>query len=409
MPRPVTKRIYLDAAAATPLWPTTRRALGRVATLWGNPGSPHAFGRQMRSIFDAALGASARLLNVRPDELVITAGATESANLAILGVVQTYHAAHGRWPHLITTQLDHPAVVAAAQAAGATVTYLPVDLRGRVSLDALRDALTPETGLVSIIAASNELGTIQPLRAIASLLARHGTATGHRPLFHTDAAQLAAWQRFTAAQLGADLITLSAAKLGGPVSAGLLFVRRGIKLAPVLHGGGQQAGRRPGTEDVAAAVGLSSALAETWHRLPLLVPRIRRERDRLRAAITSTFPTAVFHGDPDGLPSFLVVSVPGLDAQAAAAALDAAGIAVSTGAACTSSSDVFAGQALRAIGQAEAVGHTLRITLGHHTTRREIDGTCQVFPRVLRQVLDQSTRSRAILRVGQQLARRYAR
>ncbi|MBI4032537.1 aminotransferase class V-fold PLP-dependent enzyme [Candidatus Berkelbacteria bacterium] len=405
MPQPA---IYLDNAAATPLWPATRRALAHVATQWGNPGSPHRFGRQMRSAFDESLDAMARLLEVRRDELVLTAGATESTNLAILGAAEAYRADVGEWPHIITTEIDHPAVVEAVAAAGAPVTYLPVDGRGRVHLATLQAALTPETGLVSVIAASNELGTVQPLHAIAKLLASHRTVSGRRPLLHTDAAQLAAWQPFTAAQLGADLITLSGAKLGAPVSGGLLYVRRGTPLAPLLHGGGQQAGRRPGTEDVAAAVGLATALATTWVRLPTIAPRVRRLRDRLATALTEAFPSATMLSDPDGLPSFVTLAIPELDAEAAVAALDAAGVAVSTGAACSSSADLFAGRALRAIGHEDAVGHTLRITLGHTTTRGETDRAIPILTTVLRRTLDHGKTATTIAAAGQRLAKRYA-
>lgn len=401
--------IYLDHAAATPLWPATRRALARVARLWGNPGSPHAFGRQMRAEFEAARTSIARLLEVRPDELVITAGATESANLAILGVLHAYHADTGNRPHIITTKLDHPAVVAAAQATGAEVTYVAVNARGRVDLNALNNALRPETALVTITAASNELGVIQPIHTIATALTDREAKTGRRPILHTDATQLAAWQTLTAAQLGADLMTLSGAKLGGPVNAGLLYVRRGTRLAPILYGGGQQGGRRPGTEDVAAAVGLAEALRETWSRLPALTARIAGLRNQLAQALTTAFTNATLLHDPKGLPSFIVLALPGLDAEAAVADLDAAGIAVSTGAACTNSSDPFYGQALQAIDQPAAVGHTLRLTLGHRTTARQIRMATPTIIAALERVLSHDQATASLQAAGNRLAKHYAR
>lgn len=402
----MTDRIYLDYAAATPRWSAVTRLLGADLT-FGNPDSLHETGRQARRALDAAKSQLAGYLQCHPDELVLTSGATEANNLAIFGIAQTLHERDGQPPHIVTSMIEHPSVLAPIQALeelGVPVTFVPVTPTGVIDLIALEASILPTTRLVSIMAANNEIGTIQPLRAIRKLL----DSVNPKIILHTDAAQLAAWQPITVDHLRTDAITISGAKLGGLTGTGLLYLKRGTPLVGQVRGGGQQSDRRSGTEDPLLTQSLATALGEVRQALTRDPERVATLRIRLGQAISQAVPTTIRNDHVDGLPSLVSLTIPGLDAEAAVYALSAAGLDASTGSACQSTDERHRGHVLAALGRAEDVKSTLRFSLGWQTSESEIERAIPIICDVLKSSLAQSHQTRSVQRIGQKIATRYA-
>ncbi len=363
-------RIYLDYAATTPLRPEVRAAMEPFLSAdgFGNPSSLHADGQRAKRALDVARDILANALGCQFSEISFTSGGTESDNAALVGVML---ANKSRGNHLITTQIEHEAVTGTArflETLGFRVTFLPVDEFGVVSPQSVAVALTDETALVSVMHANNEVGTIQPLREIAGIVHARGA------LLHTDAVQTFGQMPVTVGALGADLITLSAHKIYGPKGAGALYVRSGIAMEPLLHGGGQERERRSGTENVAAIAGFGEAVRLLLPERDAEAARLTCLRDRLWSRLSERLPHAVLNGHPTyRLPNNLNFSLPGLDAETLLLSLDRAGVSASSGSACTSGS-IEPSHVLSAMGLPDAhLKSALRLTLGRGTTAEEID------------------------------------
>ncbi len=369
-------RIYLDYAATTPLRPEVRLAMEPYLSPdgFGNPSSLHTDGQRAKRALDAARDIVADALGCRFAEISFTSGGTESDNAALVGVLL---ANKSRGTHLITTAVEHEAVTETArflQTLGFQVTVLPVDEFGTVSPQSVADALMDETVLVSVMHANNEVGTIQPLREIAEIVHARGA------FLHSDAVQTFGQLPVTVDALGVDLLTVSAHKIYGPKGAGALYVRSGIAIEPLLHGGGQERERRSGTENVPAIVGFGEAVRLLLPERAAEAGRLAALRDRFWAMLSSAIPGVVLNGHPiNRLPNNLNISLPGLDAETLLLSLDRAGVSASSGSACTSGS-IEPSHVLSAMGLPEPrLKSALRLTLGRGTTREEVDRTVEIL------------------------------
>src|SRR4030095_11251805 len=360
--------IYLDYNATTPLLPAAFAAMRPyLESHFGNPSSIHAAGREARAAIDDARDRMARLLGVKPHEIIFTGGGTESDNLAIL-VLARHRAARGK--QIVTCTTEHHAVLHAFEhlqkREGFRVTFLPGDRFGRVSPEQVAEALTPETILVSIMTANNETGTLQPAREISAICRERGV------LFHTDAIQSFGKEPLRAADF--DAVSLAAHKFGGPKGAGVLMLRSGISIDRLQHGGSHENERRPGTENVAAIAGMAAAAELALKNVVEESACQAQLRDHLWEGVRKAFPEAIMNGHPEmRLGNTLNVSFPGLDGEGLLIALDLAGVAVSSGSACMVGS-VMPSHVLLAMGVApEIAGSTVRFSLGKQTTAAEID------------------------------------
>jgi cysteine desulfurase len=341
-----------------------------------NPSSLHTEGRRAAAVLDAARESVAASLGAARNEIVFTSSGTEANNLAILGVLR----AGVPGAHLVTTAFEHQAVLATverARAEGFEVTVLPVGRSGSVDVQAFAEALAPPTVLASVMYANNEIGTVQPLADLAEIARARGV------LFHTDAIAAASWSPMDVRLLNVDLLSLSAHKCGGPKGVGALFLRRGVPLAPILYGGGQEFGRRPGTPNVEGIAGMAAALALATEEREAQRQRVCVLRDRLEAGIRATIPDVRVNGSGPRLPNILNVSFAGLDSAALLIALDLAGVAVSAGSACTSGipgpSHVIAALGLESRWQ----GGAIRFSLGTSTTQGEVERVLELMPALI--------------------------
>jgi cysteine desulfurase NifS len=373
-------RIYLDHNATTPIAPEVRELMHAfVDDHHGNPSSIHADGRKTRQEVEAARRKVAQLLNCTAGRITFTGGGSEADNLALKGV------AFSGWDngcrHLITSNVEHPAILNTCrwlEKMGCSVTYLEVDRDGRVRPDDLAHAITRETCLVSIMAANNETGTIQPIDTLA------GIAHERRVLFHTDAVQAVGKIPIDVEAWGVDLLTLSGHKFHGPKGVGALYASRSVDLESLVHGGSQESGRRAGTENVLGIVGLGRAAELAIRRLPDM-NRVARLRDRLESALRELVPETLTNGHTtERLPNTLNVTLPGMRGESVVLALDRKGVSLSSGSACRSGSP-DPSHALLALGISEEDAHcALRFSLGHGNTDEDIDRTIRLLAEVIR-------------------------
>lgn len=366
--------IYLDHAAATPL---DKRVLDVMQPFFGdyffNPSSPYKQAVEVRKSFDAAKAEIAANIGVKPDELVMTAGATESINLAFLGV---------DGPSVVPT-IEHQAVLSAAEVRGCT--YIAPDERGFVSVDAVKREITDETMLVSVGLANNELGTIQPIREIADLIKqirterlRKGNST---PIYlHSDGSAGLGQLDIHVGRLGLDMLTLNAAKIYGPKQVGLLWAAPHVKLKPIIVGGGQERGLRSGTENVAGVIGFARALSLACEHRSGELQRLKLLRDYMQTKLTEVFSEAVVSGHPSKrLASHLHISFPGLDAERLIFALENRGVCVASGSACAANKGLRS-HVLVAIDLApEIADGSLRITLGRLNDATNIEVATEIL------------------------------
>ncbi|CAN5701226.1 cysteine desulfurase NifS [soil metagenome] len=369
--------IYLDHAATTPLRAEVRDAM---LPFWdecfGNPSSVHRWGRAARAALDTARVQLAEVLGASPGEIVFTRGGTEDDNLAVLGRTRMAPGAP-----VVCSAIEHRAVLAAGDAAvseGATLHLLAVNRQGVVQLDVLEELLRQNPAVVSVMWVNNEVGTIQPVREIAERCRAAGVT------FHTDAVQALGKLAVRVDEVPADLLSISAHKLGGPKGVGALFVRCGTEVAPLLHGGAQERGLRAGTEDVAGAVGLATAAMLAEAERTIEMERLRSLRDSLEAGLRERVADMMVNGEgTDRSPTILNVSVPGADPEMLLPALDAEGFAVSSGSACSSGA-VRASHVLVAMGlPPELAGPSVRFSLGRTTNREHIERALAIFPGVV--------------------------
>jgi cysteine desulfurase len=371
-------RTYLDHNATTPVDPAVLDAmLPCFSSDFGNASSIHTFGQRARAAVETAREQVAALLNARPQEIVFTSGGTESDNHAIFGVAQAL--LPGRpGSHIITTTIEHEAVLNACQALekqGVTVTYLPVNREGLIHLDELRRALRPETVLITVMHANNELGTIQPLAEIGRIAAEADI------YFHTDAVQSAGKIPVDVKSLQLDLVSISGHKFYAPKGVGALFIQSGTHLRQLLYGGHHQRGFRPGTENVAGIVGLGKAAELARASLEKDAVRISRLRDTLEHGILARVPDSrVNSANAPRTPNTSNILFSGLEGEALVIALDLKGLACSTGAACSSGA-VEPSHVLTAIGlPASEARASIRFSLGRHTTESEIAAALELVP-----------------------------
>ena len=375
-------RVYLDYNATTPVEPGVLDAmLPYFSVEFGNASSIHTFGQKARAAVETAREHVAALLGARPQEIFFTSGGTESDNHAIFGIVSPLRASR---PHVITSFVEHEAVLNACQALekqGVDVTYLPVDQDGLIDLEDLRGALRPETVLVTIMHANNELGTVQPLEQIGAV------AKEADVYFHTDAVQSAGKIPIDVNQFHLDLLSLSGHKLYAPKGIGVLYVRGGTRLRQLLYGGHHQRGVRPGTENVAGIVGLGKAAEIARYSLANDAKRLSALRDQLEHGLLHRVPHSRINGGrAPRTPNTANLVFPGVEGEALLIALDLKGLACSTGAACSSGA-VEPSHVLTAIGlPAEDARASLRFSLGRHTTQTDIDFALRVVPAAVAQL-----------------------
>jgi cysteine desulfurase len=373
------KTVYLDHCATTPLHPDVLKVmLPFLRHSFGNPSSIHTLGRKAREAVEEARGKVAALIGANAAEIVFTSGGTEANNLAIQGIA---HARKDRGNHIVTSSIEHHAVIKTCQYLernGFAVTYLPVDQHGIINPEDVKKALTDKTILVSVMHANNEVGTIEPIDEIGRIAAERGIA------FHTDAVQSAGKVSLNVKEISVDLLSISAHKFHGPKGIGILYIREGIRIDPILHGGGQERDIRSGTENVASIAGLGKACELAKETVAVRMDEIRKMRDALQERISAAVPGLVINGHPvSRLPNCLSVSVPGIMAETIVRDLDARGIAVSAGSACTSHS-VEISHVLAAMGLPnETAQGTVRFSLGITNTPDEIEYAATSFIEVV--------------------------
>jgi cysteine desulfurase len=373
------KRIYLDHNATTPIRPEVLAAmLPYLTEEFGNASSIHAYGQNAREAVERARSSVAALVGARPADIMFTSGGTESNNHAILGAVA---AAPGNAKHVITSAIEHVAVLDSCRAlakGGIDLTILPVDREGLVNPKDVRNAIRPETVLITIMLANNEIGTIEPIEEIGKIAVEKGI------VFHTDAVQAAGKIPIDVKKLGVDLLSISAHKFSGPKGVGALYIRKGIQLGPLMYGGHSERDRRPGTEDVAAIAGMGKAAELALAGMRGESERVRGLRDRLEQGLLNRVPHSWVNGArASRVPNTSNLTFPFIEGESMVIALDLKGIACSTGAACSSGA-LEPSHVLIALGLApEDARATLRLSLGHQTTDAEIDFALETIPPVI--------------------------
>lgn len=385
------KRVYLDHSATTPLHPAGREAMmPLLSDIFGNPSSVHGFGQEAKKHLEDARESFARSLNAaRPEEIIFTGCGTESDNLAIKGIA---YANREKGNHIITSQVEHHAVLTTCEYLaknGFEVTFLPVDEFGRVRPADVAAAIKPSTILISVMHANNEVGTIQPIEDITALAAvenKKRSAAGS-PVWlyvHTDAVQTAGKIPVDVRALGVDLLTVSAHKFYGPKGVGALYVKKGTRIQPILHGGHHERNLRAGTENVAGIVGMAAAMSLAVQDMGAEQARLRELRDRLEIGITQRVPFTSINGDiAHRVAGVTSISFAYIEGEGILLSLDLAGIAASTGSACASGS-LEASHVLKAMCVETTLAQgTLRFSLGRQNTPADIDYVLETLPPIV--------------------------
>lgn len=373
----MNSQIYLDHAATTPLRPEVVDEMRVAQDAAGyNPSSLHASGRRARALLDNARDSIAAQLAANKTEVIFNSGGTESNNQALLGIA----ARSRRAAHVVASAIEHRAVLATLDYLsdeGCAVTLVPVEPDGVLDPQRFADALRPNTGLASVMYANNEIGSIQPVAELAAVARQRGIP------FHTDAVQAPCWLPLGVDALGVDLLSLSAHKFGGPKGVGALYCRKGVDLMPVIHGGGQESGRRAGTENVLGITGMARALELAAGERDVAAPRIAQLREWLEAQTLSAIEGVRVNGTGRRLPNILSLSFDGVESAELLIRLDLAGIAASAGSACASGalrpSHVLAALGLPLPWQRGAV----RFSLGPQTTRADVERVAEVLPKIV--------------------------
>ncbi|MFA6522009.1 MAG: aminotransferase class V-fold PLP-dependent enzyme [Patescibacteria group bacterium] len=390
------ENVYLDYAAATPIDLDVQSAMAPYfCNQFQNPSSFHMPGKQVKDALDKARGGIATLLGARPDEIIFTSGGTEADNLAILGFARK-NAEHGK--HIIVSSVEHKAVLEPAlqlKKEGFDVTVLETDESGQISVEKLQSALRDDTILVSLIYGNNEIGTLNPIQKIGSVIRKHREARKSLfPIFHTDACQAVGSEEINVQKINVDMMTLNGGKIYGPKGVGMLYMRRGIKLEPLMFGGDQEARRRPGTENVPAIIGFAKALEIAVAQQAEYTEKTIKLRDELIAGIRSAVPHVRLNGHAtERLPNNASFSFMDVEGEALLLYLDAQGVFASTGSACTSAS-LDPSHVIMALGVPAEVAHSsLRFTLGRETSKEEIAYVLEVLPGVVEKLRGMSPKS----------------
>ncbi|ABN58352.1 MULTISPECIES: cysteine desulfurase NifS [Methanoculleus] len=373
------RSVYMDHAATTPVRPEVARAmLPYFSERFGNPSSLYSLAREAEEAVEEARGRVAAAIGANPEEVFFTSGGTEADNWAIKGAAA---ASRKKGDHIVTSAIEHHAVLHTCRSLekqGYRVTYLPVDEFGRVEPGSVEEAITDATILVSVMAANNEIGTIQPIRAIAEV------AHDHKIPFHTDAVQAIGAFPVDVDEMGADLLALSAHKFGGPKGTGALYIRKRTHIGTFMDGGAQERGKRAGTENVPGIVGLGRAIELAVAGMPRNAPRLAAMRDRLIRGILDAIPDTRLNGHPtERLANNVNVAFRYVEGESILLMLDALGVAASTGSACTSAS-LEPSHVLTSCGLAPEHAHgSLRLTLGYANTEEDVDYVLEVLPGII--------------------------
>ena len=379
-------KYYFDNAATTPVRKEVLEAILPYFTeYYGNASGMYGIAKESKKAMEQARAQVATAIGAKPEEIYFTAGGSESDNMALRGVAKAYK---NKGNHIITTKIEHHAILHTAEyleKQGIEVTYLPVDEYGRISLKELEDAIRPETILISIMFANNEIGSIQPVEEIGNIARKYGI------LFHTDAVQAVGHVPIDVEKMNIDLLSMSGHKLGAPKGIGALYIRNGVNIAPLIFGGGQEKKRRAGTENIPGIVGLGKAaelavaeLAETTCRLIYL-------REKLIHGLLKAIPDARLNGHPiERLPGNCNLSFAYIEGESLLLMLDALGVAASSGSACTSGS-LDPSHVLLAIGLPHEIAHgSLRLTLDRDNTEEEVDFILEKLPPIVQRLREMS-------------------
>lgn len=378
--------VYADNAATTRIAPQVLDAmLPYLKEEYGNPSTLYKLGREAKIAIEKAREQVAQVIGAKAEEIFFTGSGTEADNMALKGVL--YGPAGKGKKHLITTKIEHHAILHTAMALekeGFQVTFLDVDKNGRVDLEELKQAITPDTALVSIMAANNEVGTIQPIEEIGKICREKGV------LFHTDAVQAFGHMPLDVNKMSIDLLSLSAHKINGPKGSGALYIRRGLGLRPVIEGGGQERNRRSGTENVAGIVGLGQAAQLAMETMVEESARLKALAKKLTDGVLQ-IPETILTGDPENrLPGACSFAISAIEGESLVLYLDMEGICTSTGSACSTGS-LDPSHVLMAIGLSHEVSHgSLRVTLGRFNTEEEVDYIIEILPKVVEKLRSMS-------------------
>ena len=373
------ERIYLDNAATTRVRPEVAAEVLPIMTeVFGNASSVHAFGREGKKALEKARVQVANAIGAKKEEIYFTAGGSEADNWALKGAAAQLK---GKGNHIITTQIEHHAILHTCKALekdGFKVTYLPVDEYGLVTAEQVEAAITPETILVSIMFANNEIGTVEPIKEIGAV------CKAHKVLFHTDAVQAIGHVAVDVKDMNIDMLSMSGHKFYAPKGVGALYLRTGVRLQNLIEGGAQERSRRAGTENLPAIVGMGKAIELICEEMEEENARITAMRDRLIAGILEKIPDARLNGHPEKrLPGNVNVSIRFIEGEALLLSLDMAGIAGSSGSACTSGS-LDPSHVLLSIGLVHEVAHgSLRLTFSDYNTMEDVDYILEVLPGVI--------------------------
>lgn len=381
--------IYFDYAAATPMDADVKAAMDEAVALFANPSAATSLGRAARNRLEAARKDVAMVLGAKQTEINFTSGGTEADNMAILGIARA-NQKHGR--HILSTPIEHKAVLeslAVLKQEGFKIEMVKVDQSGLIDLTDLEHRIKPETTLISVGLANSEIGTIQPIGEIAKVIkevrARRAQKGNKTPIYlHSDASAAAGQLSLAVSRLGVDALSLNAAKIYGPKGSGALYLRSGVDVEPIIVGGGQEGGHRAGTENLAGAVGLATALSLAEQSRPKAVKSMSQVRDNFIMQVQKAFPKATLNGHKKKrLAGNINISFPGIDGEDLVARLDAVGIIVATGAACAAASEEPS-YVIQALGRDRALAQgSLRITLGRDTTKTHIQRLLTELKRLL--------------------------
>jgi len=380
------RRIYLDHASTTPVLPEVVRAMSRFwKNTFQNPSALYSEGVSAKKNLERARADVANVLHARPDEIIFTASGTESDNMAIFGIVR---ASKIKNPHIIVSAIEHPAILEVAdeiKKQGGRVTIIPVDKNGLVEPQNVVDAITKNTILVSIMYANNEIGTVEPVREIAKVIRHARKKFKHNfPYFHTDASQAGNYLSLNVLELGVDMMTLDGSKIYGPKGIGMLFLKRRINLSPIIFGGGQESGKRSGTENLALIVGFANALVVVQKDREKESKRLCLLRDYFIKNILKKVKNASLNGHQSlRLPNNVNFCVPGISGEFAVIKLDYKGILCSSSSSCRTLSENNSSYVIQALGKKKCDESSLRFTLGRSTTKKDIDTALRAVEEII--------------------------
>lgn len=379
-------KYYFDNAATTPVREEVLQAiLPYFREYYGNASSVYGIAKESKKALEKARAQMAAAIGAKPEEVYFTAGGSESDNLALRGIAEAYQK---KGNHIITTKIEHHAILHTAEYLekhGVEVTYLNVDEFGRISLEELEKAIRPETILISIMFANNEIGTIQPIAEIGAIAKKHGI------LFHTDAVQALGHVPIDVEKMNIDLLSMSGHKLGAPKGIGAIYIRKGVAVTPLIFGGAQESKRRAGTENIPGIVGMGMAAELAVKEMEEMTEKLTAMRDKLIRGILEQIPHSRLNGHPtERLPGNCNISFEFIEGESLLLLLDALGIAASSGSACTSGS-LDPSHVLMAIGLPHEVAHgSLRLTMDRDNTEEEIDFILEKLPAIVQRLRDMS-------------------